>query len=85
MKLNSSVMKYFRASLKDTWRVQRDIPRLLFPTAVQSPMVPNIAWLSIIYEGLGFMSPTKTMEYLYPYFRFKFFSSAKFNQKIRLR
>lgn len=28
----------------------------------------------------GFLSPTKTLNYLDPYFRFKLFSSAKFNQ-----
>ena len=30
---------------------------------------------------LGFLSVTKTRDFLDPYFRFKLFSSAKFNQK----
>ncbi len=29
----------------------------------------------------SFLSPTKTLDYLDPYFRFKIFSSAKFNEK----
>lgn len=31
--------------------------------------------------NFGFLSPTKTLDYLDPYFRFKIFSSAKFNEK----
>ncbi len=31
-------------------------------------------------KDLGFLSPTKTKEFLDPYFRFKLFSSAKFNE-----
>lgn len=32
-------------------------------------------------KNFGFLSPTKTLDYLDPYFRFKVFSSAKFNEK----
>lgn len=32
-------------------------------------------------KNFGFLSPTKTLDYLDPYFRFKIFSSAKFNEK----
>ncbi len=32
-------------------------------------------------SDLGFLSPTKTKDFLDPYFRFKLFSSAKFNDK----
>ncbi|HTN07126.1 BamA/OMP85 family outer membrane protein [Agriterribacter sp.] len=32
-------------------------------------------------KNYGFLSPTKTLDYLDPYFRFKVFSSAKFNEK----
>ena len=32
-------------------------------------------------QNFGFLSPTKTLDYLDPYFRFKVFSSAKFNEK----
>ncbi|HRQ50364.1 MAG TPA: POTRA domain-containing protein, partial [Agriterribacter sp.] len=32
-------------------------------------------------KNFGFLFPTKTLDYLDPYFRFKIFSSAKFNEK----
>ncbi|MFT3748173.1 MAG: POTRA domain-containing protein [Agriterribacter sp.] len=32
-------------------------------------------------KNYGYLSPTKTLDYLDPYFRFKVFSSAKFNEK----
>src|SRR5574338_803608 len=40
----------------------------------------NISFKEYI-KNFGFLSPTKTLDYLDPYFRFKIFSSAKFNEK----
>jgi len=71
------------SKLKGHMKGTKEMSRItLYPTAVQSPYGTKHSMTFHEYmKDWGFMSPTKTMEYLYPYFRFKFFSSAKFNQK----
>jgi outer membrane protein insertion porin family len=54
----------------------------LNPTQVESPYGTNEQMSFGEYvKGLGFLSATKTKNYLDPYFRFKLFSSAKFDPK----
>ncbi|MBA4168274.1 MAG: outer membrane protein assembly factor, partial [Chitinophagaceae bacterium] len=54
----------------------------LFPT-VQNPTYGPVTQPSFkeYLSDLGFLSPSKTKEFIDPYFRFKLFSSAKFSQK----
>ena len=53
----------------------------LFPSNEQGPYGPNEPIKFKEYLGdMGFLSVTKTRDFLDPYFRFKLFSSAKFNQ-----
>jgi outer membrane protein insertion porin family len=54
----------------------------LFPSREKSPFgeTKSISFKDYIAEA-GFLSLTKTKEFLDPYFRFKLFSSAKFNAK----
>ena len=54
----------------------------LFPTEEQGPYGTNEPIKLSQYLGdMGFLSVSKTRDFLDPYFRFKLFSSAKFNQK----
>jgi outer membrane protein insertion porin family len=54
----------------------------LFPWTQQGPYGAKQPTRFREYLGdLGFLSVTKTRDFLDPYFRFKLFSSAKFNQK----
>ncbi|MBC7830239.1 MAG: outer membrane protein assembly factor [Chitinophagaceae bacterium] len=54
----------------------------LFPSDEQSPYGANQPTKLNEYLGdMGFLSVSKTRDFLDPYFRFKLFSSAKFNQK----
>ena len=55
----------------------------LYPSKVTSTYGENkkIEFKDYV-KDLGFLSITKTKEFLDPYFRFKLFSSAKFNEKI---
>jgi outer membrane protein insertion porin family len=55
----------------------------LFPPKIQSPFGDTIRSLSLndYLRDMGFLSISKTKELIDPYFRFKFFSSAKFNPK----
>ena len=54
----------------------------LFPAKDSSPYgaKKKITW-SQFMKDYGYLSPSKTLNYLDPYFRFKLFSSAKFNDK----
>ncbi len=55
----------------------------LFPVKVESPYGEDSTQTDKFKEYLketGYLSPTKTKDYLEPYFRFKLFSSAKFNK-----
>jgi outer membrane protein insertion porin family len=54
----------------------------LFPSEQQGPYGSNQPMAFKDYLGdMGFLSITKTRDFLDPYFRFKLFSSAKFNNK----
>jgi outer membrane protein insertion porin family len=54
----------------------------LFPTKEQSPYgTTHQTTFKEYLSNVGFLSLTKTKEFLDPYFRFKLFSSAKFNTK----
>ena len=54
----------------------------LFADKNTSPYgVKNTISFKEYVKNFGFLSPTKTLDYLDPYFRFKVFSSAKFNEK----
>ena len=54
----------------------------LFPEKEQGPYGTNIPITFREYLGdMGFLSITKTRDFLDPYFRFKLFSSAKYNEK----
>ena len=54
----------------------------LHPSKEQGPYGSNEATPLREYLGdMGFLSVTKTRDFLDPYFRFKLFSSAKFNEK----
>lgn len=54
----------------------------LFPTKEASPYgVNKVPSFNEYLNQAGFLSLTKTKEFLDPYFRFKLFSSAKFNEK----
>ncbi len=55
----------------------------LYPIKVKSPYgdtTQRISFKEYIHD-MGFLSISKTKEYIDPYFRFKFFSSAKFSDK----
>jgi outer membrane protein insertion porin family len=70
--------------LKKQMKGTKEMTRLtLYPQRYTSPYgdsVSNIAF-SDYAKDMGYLSITKTKEYLDPYFRFKLFSSAKFNPK----
>jgi len=54
----------------------------LYPAAVNSPYGPIKRQTFKEYvKDWGFMSPSKTRDYLEPWFRFKMFANAKFNEK----
>jgi outer membrane protein insertion porin family len=54
----------------------------LYPAAVNSPYGPIKRQTFKEYlNDWGFMSPSKTRDYLDPWFRFKMFANAKFNEK----
>lgn len=68
-------------SLKKQFKDTKEMSRLtLFPskdTSIYGPL-KHITFNHYI-KNLGFLSPTKTKNFLDPYFRFKLFSSSKFN------
>lgn len=55
----------------------------LFPEKVESPYGDTSTSQSFkdYLKDVGYLSPTKTRDFIDPYFRFKLFSSAKFNEK----
>ena len=67
-----------KGQMKDT----KEMSRLtLFPDKVISPYGDSIAYLGFkqYLNEMDFLYPSKTKEFLDPYFRFKLFSSSKFN------
>jgi len=70
------------ARLKRTLKSTKEMTRItLHPEAEQNVYaVPKRSFKKYIGE-FGFLSPSKTLDALDPYFRFKLFASSKFNQK----
>lgn len=71
------------SKLKSKMKGTKEMTRLsLFPSNYQSPYGEKKIYTVDEYaKDWGFLSGTKTLEVLDPYFRFKLFSSAKFNEK----
>ncbi len=71
------------AKLKKKMKDTKEMTRFtLFPPKDSSSYgVNNPQTFSNYVQDWGFLTYTKTKEFLDPYFRFKLFSSAKFNQK----
>lgn len=68
--------------LKKTMKGTREMPRIsLHPADKMSIYEPNEHSLSAYMRSFGFLSLTKTLEVLDPYFRYNFFSSSKFSEK----
>jgi outer membrane protein insertion porin family len=69
--------------LKKQMKGTKEMTRVtLFPPKVQSPYGDTIAHKSFkkYISQAGFLSISKTKDFIDPYFRFKLFSSAKFNE-----
>jgi len=67
--------------LKRTFRGTKEMSRLtLHPDNDSSVYENNARDLSAYTSSFGFLSPTKTLDALDPYFRFKLFSGSKFNE-----
>ncbi|MEN9571503.1 MAG: hypothetical protein RL172_2734, partial [Bacteroidota bacterium] len=72
------------SKLKKQMKGTKEMTRLtLHPQRYQSPYNDSITDMSFgeYAKDYGFLSVTKTKEFLDPYFRFKLFSSSKFNPK----
>ncbi len=72
------------SKLKKQMKGTKEMMRLsLKPSNVQSPYGDTVTRMSFneYLQDYGYLSPTKTKDYLDPWFRFKFFSSAKFSDK----
>jgi len=71
------------SKLKKQMKGTKEMTRMtIFPTTPRPTYGPiEQPHLRAYLSDLGFLSFTKTKEYIDPYFRFKLFSSAKFNQK----
>lgn len=69
--------------LKKKMKGTREMTKItLFPSEQQGPYGSNEPMsFSEYLSDAGYLSVTKTKEYLDPYFRFKLFSSAKFDEK----
>lgn len=71
-------------NLKSQMKGTKEMTRLtLYPQRYTSPYNDSISNISFgdYAKDMGFLSISKTKEFLDPYFRFKLFSSAKFNPK----
>ncbi len=70
--------------LKKQMKGTKEMTRItLYPITVKSPYndtIKKITFKEYIHD-VGFLSISKTKEYIDPYFRFKLFSSAKFSEK----
>ncbi len=67
--------------LKKTLKSTKEMSRItLHPTEDQSVYAPSHRSFKKYLNSYGFLSPSKTLEALDPYFRFKFFASSKYNQ-----
>lgn len=70
------------ARLKRTFKGTKEMPRLTLHPADEYSVYEKQerSFGKYLKEG-GFLSPSKTLEALDPYFRFKLFSSSKFNEQ----
>jgi outer membrane protein insertion porin family len=72
------------AKLKKQMKGTKEMTRIsLYPNRIKSPYTDsshNKTFKDYLNET-GFLYPTRTKDYLEPYFRFKFFSGAKFSEK----
>ena len=69
--------------LKKQMKGTKEMTRItLFPQSIQSPYGDTLKTQRFrdYLKEVGYMSPTKTKDYIDPYFRFKLFSSSKFNE-----
>jgi outer membrane protein insertion porin family len=72
------------AKLKKQMKGTKEMTRIsLYPNRIQSPYTDSshIKTFKDYLKETGYLYPTKTKDYLEPYFRFKFFSGAKFSDK----
>lgn len=71
------------AKIKKQMKGTKEMSRLtLYPSKDSSTYGQSKKYTTAEYlSDAGFLSPTKTKEFMDPYFRFKLFSSAKFNDK----
>ncbi len=68
--------------LKKTMKGNKEMARLsLKSAATESVLGKNENGFKDYINGLGFLSPTKTLMYLDPYVRYGIFSASKFNEK----
>jgi len=77
---NSSVPEQ---DLKKKMKGTKEMTRItLHPDSLNSPYgeLKRMTWDEYVSQG-GYLKPTVTLTYLEPWFRFKFFASAKFNEK----
>lgn len=77
---NENVME---SKIKKQMKGTKETTRLtLYPAKTNSPYGNKKSYnLSEYFRTAGFLSVTRTKELIDPYFRFKLFSNAKFNQK----
>jgi outer membrane protein insertion porin family len=72
------------AKLKKQMKGTKEMTRIsLYPNRIQSPYTDSSHTKTFkdYLKEIGYLYPTKTKDYLEPYFRFKFFSGAKFSDK----
>jgi outer membrane protein insertion porin family len=72
------------AKLKKQMKGTKEMTRIsLYPNRIQSPYTDSSHTKTFkdYLKETGYLYPTKTKDYLEPYFRFKFFSGAKFSDK----
>jgi outer membrane protein insertion porin family len=73
------------AKLKKQMKGTKEMTRIsLYPVRVKSPYGDTTAQNKTFKEYLketGYLYPTKTKDYIEPYFRFKFFAGSKFSEK----
>jgi outer membrane protein insertion porin family len=72
------------AKLKKQMKGTKEMTRIsLYPNRIQSPYTDSSHTKTFkdYLKETGYLYPTKTKDYLEPYFRFKFFAGAKFSDK----
>jgi outer membrane protein insertion porin family len=72
------------AKLKKQMKGTKEMTRIsLYPNKIQSPYTDSSHTKTFkdYLKETGYLYPTKTKDYLEPYFRFKFFAGAKFSEK----